>query len=110
MYRSIKGYMGAVAVEDFVNSAPDNNTAAERRKYAEKAIMPIVNEAAQTFLGSYSIKEPWLALEIFRKNLYEVNYEVNNRPQMAYVAINGLADMLLTNNNQSMTKEKDNSK
>ena len=71
---------------------------------ASKAIKPIINASAQTFLGQHNLKEPWLSLEVLRKNLYEVNYEVNNRPQMAYVAINGLSDLL-----QKTSKSKTNS-
>ena len=97
MYRSIKGYLGAVAVEEFAASAPDKASAEARKRYAHKAIQPLINDASQTFLGRYSVKEPWLALEILRKNLYEVNYEVNNRPDMAYIAIDGLTDLLKPN-------------
>ena len=104
MYRSIKGYLGAVAVEEYVATAPDEQTAQAMRKYASKAIKPIINASAQTFLGQHNLKERWLSLEVLRKNLYEVNYEVNNRPQMAYVAINGLSDLL-----QKTSKSKTNS-
>ena len=94
MYRSIGGYLRAVAVEEFCAEAEDEQTASARRKYAEKAISPLINEATQTFLGKYRISDPWMSLEVLRKNLYEVNYEVNNRPNMAYVAIDGLAELL----------------
>lgn len=97
MYRSIKGYLGAVAVEEFVAEAPDAISQKARRDYAQTAIAPLINEAAHTFLGHHSLKEPWLQLEILRKNLYEVNYEVSNRPQMAYVAVNGLSELLQSN-------------
>lgn len=109
MYRSIKGYLGAVAVEEFASEAPDAATEAERKKYASEAVKPLIDEATHAFLGRYSIQEPWLGLEILRKNLYEVNYEVNNRPQMAYVAIDGLADMLMQKNNVS-ERQKNNSR
>lgn len=98
MYRSIKGYLGSVAVEEFVKETPDETTANSRRKYAEKAVKPLIDESARLVLNGRSLKEPWLALEVLRKNLYEVNYEVSNRPQMAYVAVNGLADMLQPEN------------
>ena len=94
MYRSINGYLGAVAVEEFANSATSSELINERKKYAQKAIAPLIKAAATTFLGKNSLKNPWLSLEILRKNLYEVNYEVCNRPQMAYVPINGLSDLL----------------
>lgn len=94
MYRSINGYLGAVAVEEFSASAPDKQTALSRKEWAEKAIKPLINKASSTFLNGRSLNEPWLALEVLRKNLYEVNYEFNNRPSMAYVPIRGLKNML----------------
>jgi maltose alpha-D-glucosyltransferase/alpha-amylase len=105
MYRSIKGYLGAVATEEFAAAAPDTESQTSRRKYAQKAVAPLINAAAETFLGKHSLKEPWLSLEVLRKNLYEVNYEVNNRPQMAYVAINGLADLLQKQSGPNLQKE-----
>lgn len=99
MYRSVKGYLGNVAVEEFVADAPDEASAKARRSYAEKAIRPLIDESARLVLNGHSLKEPWLGLEVLRKNLYEVNYEVTYRPQMAYVAINGLASMLSPDKN-----------
>lgn len=95
MYRSIKGYLGAVAVEDFAASAPSADVARERKAWAEKAIKPLIDSASRAFLGDKKLNDPWLSLEILRKNLYEVNYEVNNRPEMAYVPISGLSELLL---------------
>lgn len=108
MYRSIKGYLGAVAVEEFAADAPDQTSADARKLYAQKAIKPLMNDASQTFLGKHSVQEPWLALEILRKNLYEVNYEVNNRPHMAHIAIDGLTDLLKPTPNTRTTKTKQN--
>lgn len=110
MYRSIKGYLGSVAVEEFVKEAPDETTAESRRRYAEKAVKPLIDESARLVLNGRSLKEPWLALEVLRKNLYEVNYEVSNRPQMAYVAINGLADMLQPENPKTPVNTKSSEK
>ena len=93
MYRSIKGYLGAVAVENFAAKAPTEVVAVERKQWAQKAIKPLIERAAQAFLGDKSIQDPWLNLEILRKNLYEVNYEVGNRPAMAYVPIEGLNEL-----------------
>ena len=93
MYRSIKGYLGAVAVENFAAAAPSETVAMERKTWAQKAIKPLIDRAAQAFLGNKSVQEPWLSLEILRKNLYEVNYEVGNRPAMAYVPIEGLNEL-----------------
>lgn len=94
MYRSIKGYLGAVAVENFAAQSDDVLLASARKTWGQKAIKPLIESAAQTFLGERSMNEPWLALEVLRKNLYEVNYEVGNRPSMAYVPISGLTELL----------------
>lgn len=94
MYRSIKGYLGAVAVEEFAAKSEVKEVALSRRAWAEKAIKPLIERASKVFLGERSLEEPWLALEVLRKNLYEVRYEVGNRPEMAYVPINGLKELL----------------
>ena len=97
MYRSIKGYLAAEAVNRFVAKSPNADVAQERKAWAEKAIKPLIERASQTFLGKKSLNDPWLSLEVLRKNLYEVNYEVNNRPAMAFVPVNGLTDLLGAN-------------
>ena len=82
----------------------------ERKKYAQKAIAPLIGAASRTFLGENSLKNPWLGLEVFRKNLYEVNYEVCNRRHMAYVPINGLSNLLMQDtptNTRKNNKAKD---
>lgn len=95
MYRSIKGYLGAVAVEDFAAKATDDLSAARRKAWAEKAIRPLIDSASRAFLGNKTMNnDPWLSLEVLRKNLYEVKYEVSFRPNMAYVPINGLFDLM----------------
>lgn len=94
MYRSIKGYLGAVAVENYAADAPNVEIAQERKIWATKAIKPLIDSSAKTFLGDMTMEEPWLALEVLRKNLYEVNYEVSSRPAMAYVPIIGLTELL----------------
>lgn len=96
MYRSIKGYLGAVAVENFAAQSSEVFSAQARKLWGKEAIKPLIDSAAQTFLGNRSMNEPWLALEVLRKNLYEVNYEVGNRPSMAYVPISGLTELLGT--------------
>lgn len=111
MYRSIKGYLGAVAVENFAAQAQDELSARRRKDWAAKAIKPLIDRASQTFLGKKTMNDPWLSLEVLRKNLYEVNYEVGNRPAMAYVPISGLSELMGYNtpqpaneNNLSVTK------
>ena len=105
MYRSIKGYLGAVAVENFAAQTEDVLTASARKMWAEKAIKPLIDAAAQTFLGHKTMSDPWLSLEVLRKNLYEVNYEVGNRPTMAYVPINGLKDLILGTHERVVANE-----
>ncbi len=100
MYRSIKGYLGAVAVENFAAHANDVDVAAERKAWALKAIKPLIDSASNVFLGEKSLADPWLSLEVLRKNLYEVRYEVGNRPNMAYVPIGGLSELLANNSNR----------
>lgn len=109
MYRSIQGYLGSVVAEEFASRAKEPELIKERKDYAQKAIAPIINNASKAFLGERSVKEPWLALEILRKNLYEVNYEVCNRPQMAYVPINDLSSLLKTYG-KTYQKDKSNTK
>ena len=98
MYRSIKGYLGAVAVEDFAKSAPDDLTAHARKTWAHKAIKPLIDDASRAFLGNKTLQsDPWLALEVLRKNFYEIDYELNNRPEMAYIPVGGLSELLGSN-------------
>ena len=106
MYRSIKGYLGAVAVEEFANRAPDDATRLERKVWGQKAIAPLINKASSTFLGSQKLSDPWLNLEILRKNLYEVKYEVSERPSMAYVPVQGLSDLFASQAPQASNENK----
>ena len=54
----------------------------------------MIEAATQAFLNGRSEREPMLALEILRKNLYEVKYEVGNRPDMAHIPVKGLVSLL----------------
>lgn len=94
MYRSLNGYLGAVAAEEFAAEADTPELAQRHKEYAQKAIKPLMRQATRAFLGRQSLQNPWMSMEIFRKNLYEVNYEVCHRPQMAYVPIEGLSSLL----------------
>lgn len=105
MYRSISGYLGAVAAEEFAAEGATPEEIAKRKAYAQKAVSPLINKASQRFLRKHTLNEPWLSLEVFRKNLYEVNYEVCNRPQMAYVPISGL-NTLLSSGGTSLANRK----
>ena len=110
MYRSIKGYLGADTAEKFAKTSLSANSDEatispeiyqERKTWALKILEPIMDASAKTFLGKETL-EPWLKLEILRKNLYEVRYEVANRPEMAYIPISGLSDLF--NNNSKTTQ------
>ena len=95
MYRSIKGYLGEAAVEQFALTSQDPIVVSAKQTWASKAIKPFIADAAQTFLGDKTLEnDPWLALEVLRKNFYEIDYELNNRPSMAYIPINGLTELL----------------
>lgn len=98
MYRSIKGYLGAVAAESFAKEVKDPACAQERKDWAKKAIKPLIDKSAQIFLGDRNLNnDNWLALEVLRKNFYEIDYELNNRPEMAYIPISGLTELLGSN-------------
>ena len=88
MYRSINGYLGAVVAENFAAGDED------KKVWANKALSPIINASVKSFLNGRDEHDPLLSLEILRKNLYEVTYEVSNRPEMAYVPIKGLSALL----------------
>ena len=114
MYRSIKGYLGADTAEKFARTplvANIDSTSIspevyqERKDWALKTLEPLIKTSATTFLGKETL-DPWLKLEILRKNLYEVKYEVANRPQMAYIPISGLVDLFDTPKDNSITNTK----
>lgn len=107
MYRSIQGYLGAVAVEEYAKRAPSESVRQERKTWGQKAIKPLIDSASRAFLGDHKLSDPWLSLEILRKNLYEVKYEVSQRPEMAYVPIGGLYD-LFGGNSGGQTHANDN--
>ncbi|MBR2273947.1 MAG: hypothetical protein IJ864_03855 [Alphaproteobacteria bacterium] len=106
MYRSIKGYLSAVAVENFAQQVTDDISMQHRKHWGQEAIKPLIDAAAQTFLGSKTLQnDNWLALEVLRKNFYEIDYELNNRPEMAYVPINGLIDLLGTGGHMAVNEK-----
>ena len=96
MYRSIQGYLGTVAVEEYAKKAPSDEVKQERKAWGQKAIKPLIDRASAAFLGEHKLSDPWLSLEILRKNLYEVKYEVAERQEMAYAPIKGLMDLFAT--------------
>ena len=103
MYRSISGYLGPVVAETFAatgeivkraNGTDKNVTNPEKEAWANRAVAPMIEVATRSFLDGRSEAEPMLALEILRKNLYEVGYEVSNRPDMAHIPVKGLVSLL----------------
>ncbi len=96
MYRSINGYLPVVVAKHF---ATDNNGDINNEKliWATDIIKPIVLNLANAFLNELDIDKDWLELEIFRRNLYEINYEIAYRPQMLFIPINNLKELLLNN-------------
>ena len=111
MYRSIKGYLGAVAAENFAEEGGNPESVKERRIWAKRAVKPLIDEATRIFLKDKNLKNNhWLALEVLRKNLYEIDYELNNRPEMAYIPISGLTELLGADNgsiaNDNLKKDK----
>ncbi len=107
MYRSISGYLGPVVAETFAatgeivkraNGTEKKVTNPEQEAWANQAVVPMIEAATQAFLNGRSEREPMLALEILRKNLYEVKYEVGNRPDMAHIPVKGLVGLLKQGN------------
>lgn len=89
MYRSISGYLGAAVAQTFAQDP-------QEELWGRQALQPLIEASTKAFMGSHSEKEPFMALEILRKNLYEVQYEVGNRPHMAFIPISGLTELLTT--------------
>ena len=96
MYRSISGYLPVVVAKHFATekNGEINN---EKLVWATSIIKPIVNNLSNAFLNELKIDKEWLELEIFRRNLYEINYEISYRPQMLFIPIDNLKELLLEN-------------
>lgn len=102
MYRSINGYLGAVAVEEFAKQASTEEDKTARKTWGHRVIKPLIDKASKTFLGDFNASDPWLKLEILRKNLYEVKYEVAERPEMLYVPVKGLSELFVSSKTQAV--------
>lgn len=111
MYRSISGYLGPVVAETFAatgevvrraNGSDRNITDPQKEAWANKAVAPLIEAATHAFLDGHKENDPLLALEILRKNLYEVEYEVGNRPDMAHIPVKGLSELLAQTDAQKM--------
>lgn len=113
MYRSLSGYLGPVVAETFAatgltvkraNGSDKNVTDPRKEAWANRAIAPMIAAATKAFMQGRNEHQPMMALEILRKNLYEVGYEVGNRPDMAHIPVKGLVSLL--SSEQSKVKEK----
>lgn len=109
MYRSISGYLGPVVAETFAatgetvkraNGSDKNVTDPAKEAWARKAIALMIERSTAAFMSGRSEQQPMMALEVLRKNLYEVGYEVGNRPDMAHIPVSGLISLLGGNGNE----------
>ncbi len=95
MYRSISGYLPVVVTKRF---ATDENGTINNEKllWANSTIKPVIKNLSDAFLSEVDIDKDWLEIEIFRRNLYEINYEIAYRPQMLFIPIDNLKALLLS--------------
>lgn len=102
MYRSISGYLGPVVAESFAatgettkraNGSERNVTNPLKEQWAQNALKPMIEKMTESFMLQADKEHPMLALEILRKNLYEVKYEAENRPDMVRIPLKGLVDL-----------------
>ncbi|MGN0929329.1 MAG: hypothetical protein ACI4N3_01680 [Alphaproteobacteria bacterium] len=93
MYRSINGYLEASVITKY---ATEDNGELDREKLlsAYKIIHPIIEKLTADFLGPQVIDKEWLNLEILRRNLYEIDYELAYRPKMLSVPVLNLLNLL----------------
>ena len=96
MYRSISGYLPVVVAKHFATESNGeiNN---EKLVWATSIIKPIINNLSNAFLNELKIDKEWFALEVFRRNLYEINYEISYRPQMLFIPIDNFKELLVGN-------------
>ena len=93
MYRSINGYLESSVITKY---ATDENGIIDTEKLqsAYNIIHPVIEKLTADFLKNQIIDKEWLNLEILRRNLYEIDYEIDYRPKMLYVPILNLLNLL----------------
>ncbi len=93
MYRSINGYLKSSVISKY---ATDKNGKINKNKLlsAYNIIHPVIEKMTDDFLKNQNIDKQWLNLEILRRNLYEIDYEISYRPKMLYVPILNLLNLL----------------
>ena len=94
MYRSITGYLPVVVSKRFATDK-NGNIDNEKLIWANEILKPIINELSNAFISELEIDKEWFNIEVFRRNLYEINYEIAYRPTMLFIPINNLKELLL---------------
>ena len=94
MYRSINGYLPIVVANQFAteNDKDINN---EKLIWANNVLKNIIKDLSDTFLSELKIDKEWFNIEVFRRNLYEINYEIAYRPNMLFIPINNLKELIM---------------
>ncbi|MBD5405605.1 hypothetical protein HDR59_03595 [bacterium] len=96
MYRSINGYLEASVIKKYArNDKGELNI--QKLASAYQIIHPIIEKLTEDFLSQQNIDKEWLNLEILRRNLYEIDYELAYRPKMLSVPVLNLLNLLNVN-------------
>lgn len=93
MYRSISGYLPIVVSKKF--ALENENINNQKLIWASNIIKPIVKTLSDAFLEQLKIDPEWLKIEILRRNLYEINYEISYRPNMLFIPVDNLKELIL---------------
>lgn len=94
MYRSITGYLPIVVSKKFATDE-NGNIDNEKLVWANEILKPITKYLSDAFLSELEIDREWFNIEVFRRNLYEINYEIAYRPTMLFIPINNLKELIL---------------
>ena len=94
MYRSITGYLPIVVSKRFATDE-NGNIDNEKLVWANEILKPIIKYLSDAFLSELEIDREWFNIEVFRRNLYEINYEIAYRPTMLFIPINNLKELIL---------------
>ena len=98
MYQSIGGYLPVVIAKRFAQETDENGATTinnEKLLWANEKLKPIIATMLKAFMSGIKIDREWLSIEIFRRNLYEVNYEISYRPQLLFIPIDNLKNILV---------------
>lgn len=93
MYRSINGYLEAsVVIKYAIDEFGELNK--DKLILGYKILHPVIEKLTESFLKPQNIDKQWLNLEILRRNLYEISYEISYRPKMLSVPVFNLLNLL----------------